>query len=451
MPIASSRLLFASTLLLGFSEFALAKDFRVTRLDDVHDGVCDADCSLRDAVSAANAAGGDNRIILGSRNYVLSLPPVTDEEGAITDEDLNLNGDLDVLSGTLRVIGAGVGLTTISGTRVDRLFDVKAGARLDLLDLTLRDGLTSRDGGAIRNAGIVSIRRVTFDGNTARYAWGGGSGGAISNSGTLLVQRTLFQNNRANFGDSGHAWGGAIFNSGNLTVRDSLFRENGVSSDDVVALGGALFNRGTADVARSAFMGHTADGPGVTIRNDGNGVLKLTNVTVSGGSRSSEGESDAAVANGSHYPMFQGTPTLRLSFVTIAGNEAPGLSNQGNLVIRNSIIAGNGNEGSGIANCVDNGTSYRQQGLLLGTDSGNCAASIHVEDGQTFTRVLHALKDDKSVPPLPSHALRPSSPAIDAATVGCSGTDQHRYARPLDGDGDGLALCDLGAYERRVP
>jgi hypothetical protein len=47
-----------------------------------------------------------------------------------------------------------------------------------------------------------------------------------------------------------------------------------------------------------------------------------------------------------------------------------------------------------------------------------------------------------------THALLYNSPAIDAGDpVNCTPTDQRGVARPIDGDSDGTAVCDIGAVE----
>jgi hypothetical protein len=54
--------------------------------------------------------------------------------------------------------------------------------------------------------------------------------------------------------------------------------------------------------------------------------------------------------------------------------------------------------------------------------------------------------------PTQTHALPATSPALDAGEDdGCPATDQRGVTRPQDGDQDGSATCDIGAYEYQVP
>jgi len=51
-----------------------------------------------------------------------------------------------------------------------------------------------------------------------------------------------------------------------------------------------------------------------------------------------------------------------------------------------------------------------------------------------------------------THALLAGSPATDAGGDGaCPVDDQRGMSRPRDGDGDDVARCDIGAYERQRP
>jgi hypothetical protein len=54
--------------------------------------------------------------------------------------------------------------------------------------------------------------------------------------------------------------------------------------------------------------------------------------------------------------------------------------------------------------------------------------------------------------PTRTHILPAGSPAVDAGSnVGCPGTDQRGFLRPVDANADGSAICDIGAYEFQPP
>jgi hypothetical protein len=63
-------------------------------------------CTLRAAIQETNALGGSDTIQLQEREYIL-------QHGG-TGEDLGATGDLDI-TGTLSLVGAGVGQTIING------------------------------------------------------------------------------------------------------------------------------------------------------------------------------------------------------------------------------------------------------------------------------------------------------------------------------------------------
>src|SRR4051812_49249795 len=97
----------------------------VTKTADTYDGVCDADCSLREAVLDVNSGPG---------NEVISIP-----NGTFTLTD-TADGDLDVIQPTTI---QGSGATIIDGGTGwgERIFDIGSGiATVTFRDLTIRGG-----------------------------------------------------------------------------------------------------------------------------------------------------------------------------------------------------------------------------------------------------------------------------------------------------------------------
>lgn len=214
------------TLLLGalalVPTVAAAAVFFPTKTADGADGQCDADCSLREAVIAANAVAGGDVIILDDETYALAR--------AGAGEDFAATGDLDVRE-DLIVLGVAADRTTISGGRLDRVFDVLAGARLELHDVSLREGEASDDGGAIRNAGELDLRRSTISHNFAAD-----DGGGIASSGSLQLSDSTVTSNSA-AGEGGGIAAGGFATLTNVTISGNL----------ATGFGGGLFFEGDAD------------------------------------------------------------------------------------------------------------------------------------------------------------------------------------------------------------
>ena len=110
---------------------AAAAVFFVTKTADTLDGACDADCSLREAIVAANALPGADVIVLGAGTYTLTR--------AGAGEDAAATGDLDV-TGDLSILGAGAASTVLDGGLLDRVLDVAAGVRLEMVGVTVHGG-----------------------------------------------------------------------------------------------------------------------------------------------------------------------------------------------------------------------------------------------------------------------------------------------------------------------
>ena len=216
----------------------------VTKSDDTDDGVCDADCSLREAVVAANADPADNVIDLPAGTYELTL----DWWGAATHF-----GALEVESGagTTTIVGAGRDTTIIDATTLrtvgvdnpDRVFVVRSGSGLELVGVTVTGGYTEnalsaqRDGGGIWNwGGELTITDAIIEGNVA-----GGNGGGIASTGTTAITDSVIRDNNTDPPDYvTTGYGGGIWSTGLLTIIDSSVENN--ASD----FGGGIANEGDA-------------------------------------------------------------------------------------------------------------------------------------------------------------------------------------------------------------
>jgi CSLREA domain-containing protein len=191
-----------------------ADTFLVTRFVDKNDGACDRDCSLREAVLAANQHPGFDAILLPPGVYRLSI--------AGTDEDLGATGDLDVTDDLL-ILGPGPNETVIDGGGIDRVLDVHAPASVSLNTLAIRHGKTGgtqTSGGGIRNTGYLAINASVVTGNSAP---GFGFGGGIYSDGfgsILTLDASTIAGNTAEGGGGGLAVGGR------LEVRNSTLSGN---------------------------------------------------------------------------------------------------------------------------------------------------------------------------------------------------------------------------------
>jgi len=131
--------------------------------------------------------------------------------------------------------------------------------------------------------------------------------------------------------------------------------------------------------------------------------------------------------------------------VTIAANSGYGVSTEPSLAGTswvNTVIAGNGlgscDPGNGVAGGI---YSLSSDNSCPNPATSPAAAGLIIADP-----LLGPLADNGG--PTLTHALLSGSPAIDAAHPdGCPSVDQRGAPRPVDGNGDGVAACDIGSYE----
>ncbi len=236
---------------------AHAATFVVTKTADTADGTCDADCSLREAIIAANAAAGDDTITVPAGTYTLTI--------AGTDENVAATGDLDLTS-NITINGAGAGSTIIDGGALDRVFHVTGDDTVNISGVTVRNGSVAGGGGGLRNdGGTLTITNSTVSGNSAT---GGNHGGGLRNqSGAVTISNSTFSGNSA-------TTGGGLFNGlgYTVTISNSTFSGNSATSGN----GGGINNQGTVTISNSTFSDNSASASGGGINNNGTATLKNT-------------------------------------------------------------------------------------------------------------------------------------------------------------------------------
>jgi CSLREA domain-containing protein len=419
-----------------------AATFTVTKTSDTADGQCNADCSLREAVQAANATPGPDIIRLKHAWYSLSRTPEADDDNAVA-------GDLDITDDI--VIRGLPDRTTIDARAIDRVLEVLPGVNAEIIDVTLKGGRVMGRGGCVYNEGRLILRRswvtrcAVFLGETGVL-----QGGGIFNLGELrLLTAKVYLNTALESLTGGQ--GGGIFNAAGADVYmyDSDIRQNVTGIDDASGTGAGLFNWGATRIDRSFFYRNDpGDGEGAALANREGATMFIGNTTISGNGHDG---ATGAIANGSqNQGETEPQSKLNLLNVTIADNNGGGLFNTGRVNMRNTIIAGNFTQDGhdrwydAGKNCINEG-SVTSNYMLIGAD-GNCPATISVSNATVFSQVLTSLVYLGG--PTPIHRQRQGPYTIDLGDpVVCPAWDQRRGRRPADGDGNGSEICDIGAAE----
>lgn len=267
-----------------------------------------------------------------------------------------------VLTGTLAIAGPGAADLTISGGGAHQLFEVAGTATITGLTLVhARAAIVDSPGGAIENIGTLTLQSDAFGANTSTVALRrspekhpmariGGlhphcsttyrEGGAIYNAGALTISNTTFTGNviQNSIATCFEGEGGAIFND----VTGTLSSTHDSYASNSAALGGAIYNNaiGAATFTDDTFAGNYgcaatsgcptsgcgatsctshAVGEGGAIYDNGAGIT-ITGSTFTG--NVAGGKSDGSIGMGGAIYLASVLPTIAKS--TFANNLAGG-------------------------------------------------------------------------------------------------------------------------------
>ena len=369
-----------------------------TPLDVVAD---DGLCSLREAVTAANAdtASGSTtgECVAGNGADTIMIPVGTYTlEIAGREEDGNATGDLDITAGPLTIQGEGKGVTTIDGNREvlgdtggDNVFHVLPGQELTVIALN-----------------------VTNTGPASSFGNIGSVGAFYNQGGTLTLDDVEVSDGR----------GAGIYNhDGSLEVSFSTLNGNNTGIHAKHNTPGF-----EAVTVRRSLVTGSANGLLITKQNSSL-TFRVVNSTITG---NTEAGIDFSTIN-------TGTGRLWISHSTIAHNkygiEEDTDTDGDQFIIKSSIVAYNSSLDCRFRNAPPDIVSY---GSNIAEDA-TCSTFTEPGDRQRTDPLLGLLAHNGGGSH--THALLEGSPAIDAAAdcqeVGPAGRYGPAWSRPPSGSG----------------
>lgn len=396
----------------------ITSTYTVTKIADTNDGSCDADCSLREAIAAANAVATDGMIEFAS--------PLFDTPQTIT---LTMGELILENNGSVTISGTGKDLLSISGNGTHRVFFINTGATAVIDGVTVRDGNggrgggillfgdtaltltnsivsdnTANEGGGICSFGAIMLRNATIRGNSSL------SGGGISSVGTATLTNSSVSDNIAQYYGGGIA-ALLVGGNGSLTLINSTVRNNNAE------FGGGIAHSAKLTLRNSTISHNTATHEGGGILNT---VTHVSNATFVG----TTDATNSTISNNS------------------AGADGGGILQRGGPVTLINTILAYSTGGDCFSEAEVNAEfSLIEDGLgcVNGTNSNNL----------TGDPMLGPLQDNGG--PTLTHLPQSESTVIDAGSnslipAGVT-TDQRGAARVLDGDNNGSAIVDMGAVE----
>jgi CSLREA domain-containing protein len=393
-----TRILVIALITFCFTIGASAATFVVNTTNDTADttpgdGTCSdgANCSLRAAISEANALAGDDVITLPAGTYTQTLVSANDNANAGGDWDITAN---------LTINGAGSGTTIVQanatvGVAIERVFNIRAGATVTLAGMTIRHGrftgtMTADTRGAgIENLGTLTLNDSLVTLNQTNSTNGNSIASGISNStATLTLNNTTVSFNINNRVSGGSAFGGGIASLGTSTI---TINNSSISNNSAISqAGGFGFAAGfylqdtfTVNATNSHFDNNTGTGPsgsngdGVrALSNIGAAVFNATGCTFNNNVGTPGGTSLHQGVGLQLFTATAATSTLTSNIInsTISGNTG----NSAGIGVNATVNGGNMSlnfTGSTISGNIGSGTAANGGGILLSNAGSTFGAS----------------------------------------------------------------------------
>ena len=426
---------------------AHAATITVTTTDD---GSGPGECTLRDAIASANTNAATAACVAGEAGHddIVFAPGVT---GTIA----LTGGELEIVE-EASITGPGAPLLTIDAQQNSRIFSMTGDASLTttLTGLTIANGRTTADGdsgGAIKCLTALTLvdSIVTGSSTAGQNAPGGGLFTATT---TILTRSTVSGNWTEAYGSLA---GGMIVVFGLGTLTDSTISDNWTEGDTAGG-GGLVVFWGWFDatlinstISGNATYGDSSQAGGLAA--GGNAIL--INSTVSGnsthGNNNTGGFTDAgAITVNGNVTLTNSTIVDNLS---ASGGPSINLATPDTTVLTatNSLIASTTGDATPLCSrAIDAASSTHNLVTDASCGSDTLIGGAPVAAGDL---ALGALADNGG--PTKTHALLAGSLAIDAgdadacAAAPVANLDQRGDVRPVDGNGDGTAICDVGSFE----
>lgn len=251
-----------------------AATWTVTKTANSNDGVCDSDCSLREAVASADS--GD--LVVFDPNIAGITFQLGGTEIVVTKR-ISIDGQLSAT------------VAQISGGLTSQIFRIIPGAALDLRNAVLTGGNGESTfiscngvGGAICSQpnGNLSLDRVVLVGNRAMF-----DGAILLQDGTHSITNSTIMNNSAEKSASAVGFNG----NANVYMANVTFSNNRIPVIDPNFSGcGAICGSGRLTIRNSTITNNRARrGGGIFLTNNSSAVFDLGNTIVAGNSATESG------------------------------------------------------------------------------------------------------------------------------------------------------------------